>query len=698
MQRPRIVLLTMVKNEEKILKRLFNSVAPWIDGYVLCDTGSTDGTVALAKELMVGLGKPGKVYEYPWENFGASRTKSFQCFQSWVAEVGWPADLTYGLLLDGDMILPEEGDLHAKLACLGADCGGAQLSQRNGTLIYKNTRLVRASKMWKCIGATHEYWSCENGNTASFEDPIINDIGDGGAKADKYVRDARLLEAELEKEPNNVRTLFYLGQTYMSLGRNEDAIRVLTRRIELGSWEEERYIAHLYKGDCLRNLKRDAEAVYEWELAFQLRQHRTEAPLRLVQFYRQRDGHQFLGYLYLEKLLQIQLGETPEGHKVCAPANNKDILFVSHRDMVYPVWEELGILAHYVGRPTGARRLLDRRCVDQALNFHERNRMLDLYQWYAWRLPAKPRIALKVSADAMPWLAEGFWRHFNPSIRREGDGYAVNLRTANYETVNARHYTYRGLEGRVTTRNIVARMGANFETLDSPKPVEIIIPDEYVVNRSTNIYGIEDCRWAGTDSFIGTSRQYNTSELNKMVRVQFNASGKVLGMKTLVAPVLTEEGDCQKNWLPFVWKGEEHIVYKIAPFQVFTFNGYKKVVDWQPPAASGITFDNLRGSAAPVPWSDPAHPDEALLMVVHFCHYGDGRRYYHRFMTLGADLKPRRLSRMFTLCDERIQYISGLCESVTPGHYVITYGVNDSQAWATEVAIETLRESLVYKL
>ena len=65
----------MVKNEEKNIKRLFSSMKSWIDGIVLCDTGSTDNTIQLAKTLIEDIKLPGRIYQYPWENFGKSRTK-----------------------------------------------------------------------------------------------------------------------------------------------------------------------------------------------------------------------------------------------------------------------------------------------------------------------------------------------------------------------------------------------------------------------------------------------------------------------------------------------------------------------------------------------------------------------------------------------------------------------------------------------
>ena len=65
---------------------------------------------------------------------------------------------------------------------------------------------------------------------------------------------------------------------------------------------------------------------------------------------------------------------------------------------------------------------------------------------------------------------------------------------------------------------------------------------------------------------------------------------------------------------------------------------------------------------------------------------------------MGADLKPRRMSRIFSLCDDKIQYVAGMCERIGGGGYVITYGVNDSQAWAIEVAAETIEAALEYHL
>lgn len=694
----RIVLLTMVKNEEKNVKRLISSLKKWIDGVVLCDTGSTDSTVSLTNSILQEFNLPGKVYEYPWENFGKSRTKSFESFQHWVKNhTSWDPSSVWGLLLDGDMILNDEGNLHAKLATMNSEVGGAQLPQKNGNLIYKNVRLVRASAMWKSTGSTHEYWECTNGKSSHiFDTPVITDIGDGGCKSDKFERDARLLEEDLKTDPNNVRTHFYLGQTYMSINRQEDAIKMFRRRIELGGWEEEMYIAYIYIGDCLKTLGRPLEAIEEWMKAWHLRQHRTEAAIRLIQHYRMKSCYNFMGMMYIEKVIQIQFGETLEGAKIYTPIKNNDSLFVSHTDMSYTLWEELGIMAFYTGKTEAARLRLDARILNSALSFEQKNRLTDLYRWYKWKLPLINTYPLKIHESV---LGGELWKGYNPSIYREKDRYVLNVRHANYETKDARHFHFRSGGDTVITRNVLVEMNSKFEILDDKHaPTEIIIPNKYVVNTSTRIHGIEDCRWIGTHSLIGTSRQYNNSEMNKMVRIHLDMNTReVVSLKPLLCPIPQEEDNCQKNWLPFLWKTQELYVYHLNPFRVFTMKG-ELVSSWS--SKNGVSFDGLRGSAPPIPWSSSVMPKESLILIAHYSYYGgEGRRYYHRFLTLDSDLQPSRLSKTFIIAgDEAIQYVSGMCESLNANAYIITYGINDSSAFAAEVDKKSIEESLIYKV
>ena len=86
----RIVFLTMVKNESKIIQRCLESAANFVDAFVICDTGSTDNTIELAQSFIEKTGKTGVIAKHEWRNFGHNRTLSFRMCQDFVrTKLGW---------------------------------------------------------------------------------------------------------------------------------------------------------------------------------------------------------------------------------------------------------------------------------------------------------------------------------------------------------------------------------------------------------------------------------------------------------------------------------------------------------------------------------------------------------------------------------------------------------------------------------
>jgi glycosyltransferase involved in cell wall biosynthesis len=74
----KIVFATMVKNESKIIKTMLESVAPYIDYWVIEDTGSTDGTQQIIRDFFAEKNIPGFVYEEPWKFHGYNRDNVLQ--------------------------------------------------------------------------------------------------------------------------------------------------------------------------------------------------------------------------------------------------------------------------------------------------------------------------------------------------------------------------------------------------------------------------------------------------------------------------------------------------------------------------------------------------------------------------------------------------------------------------------------------
>jgi glycosyltransferase involved in cell wall biosynthesis len=233
----------IVRNESATIARCLRAAKPVITHWSIVDTGSTDDTREVIQTELAGF--PGVLHERPWRNFGHNRTESYQLARSWMCE-RWQLtpDRSWCLLLDADHEIQSKGfhwsDLKAP---------AYMLYQLDSSLLYANTRLIRADIDARCVGVTHEYW--EVAQREILDTLTIFDHADGGTRHEKYERDERLLLQGLRDEPQNERYMFYLAQTYEGMGRREQAIEWYRKRAQAGGFEEERWMAQLRLGRIL---------------------------------------------------------------------------------------------------------------------------------------------------------------------------------------------------------------------------------------------------------------------------------------------------------------------------------------------------------------------------------------------------------------------------------------------------------------
>ncbi|MGF1425400.1 glycosyltransferase [Kitasatospora sp. LaBMicrA B282] len=272
----------IVKDESKVIERCLASVRGLIDTWVISDTGSTDGTQELVRRALSGI--PGELHEEPWVDFGHNRTLN-------IRHARGKAD--YLLLVDADMVVRQDGPLPE----LTAD---SYLVRHAADLEYRIKRLVRGSIDWRYQGATHEYLTTDQQDRAADLDAlVIEHFADGGSRSDKFERDARLLRAELARDPDNSRAVFYLAQTMRDLGRTAEAVELYRRRALMGGWAEEVYYALLQVG-VLTAESGDWPAAMDALLqAWESRPQRLEAcyelACRLRQMGRYQAAHAFAG-------------------------------------------------------------------------------------------------------------------------------------------------------------------------------------------------------------------------------------------------------------------------------------------------------------------------------------------------------------------------------------------------------------------
>jgi hypothetical protein len=272
--RPTICLCMIVKNEADVLARCLRSCRGLIDCWVICDTGSGDGTQELITRELEGV--PGELHQHEWVDFGHNRSALMEL-------AAGKAD--YLLLIDADMTLVQ----NAPLGALTADA--YMLRQGDEHFDYRNKRLVRGNLRWRYVGATHEYLSCLDAERTveCLDALVIDDHGDGGSKADKFERDRALLQAELREHPENPRATFYLAQTQRDLGMQTGDVETLAaardlyeRRAGMGGWEEEVCCASRQAGRLSAELGEWPRASAAFMAAWEARPSRLEAVYDLV--------------------------------------------------------------------------------------------------------------------------------------------------------------------------------------------------------------------------------------------------------------------------------------------------------------------------------------------------------------------------------------------------------------------------------
>jgi glycosyltransferase involved in cell wall biosynthesis len=89
-----VCLNMIVKNEAGVVQRCLDNVLPFIDHWIIVDTGSTDGTQKIIQDHLSDV--PGELHERPWRNFGANRSEALELAKS-------KAD--YVLIIDADDVL-----------------------------------------------------------------------------------------------------------------------------------------------------------------------------------------------------------------------------------------------------------------------------------------------------------------------------------------------------------------------------------------------------------------------------------------------------------------------------------------------------------------------------------------------------------------------------------------------------------------
>lgn len=647
----------MIKNEEKIIERCLQNALQITDAICVTDTGSTDSTCSKVEEIFKTLHVPTKLYHDEWKNFGHNRSNSFNNTVDFCNELGWDLTTTYGILLDGDMILKPVNFNKEMLTA-----NGYKIIQKNSSLEYYNTRFIKLGHSWKCVGVTHEYWDGAQTDTLSKDVIYIDDIGDGGAKNDKFERDIRLLTQGLIDEPTNVRYVFYLAQTLKDTGKFKDSIKMYKKRINMGGWYEEIWYSYYMIGKCWLFLKNEEKFESWMNKAYKYRKERAEPIYDLTKYFRE-VGQQIKSYHYYDI-----------GSKILFPKN--DLLFIENNIYEKYLFEyELSIIHYYVfpnDRLNGLKRSINYL---NKYTHHEDSvyNNLDFYMYRLLDVGKKIELNQETYSDFIP-TSTALIKYNNEII--------ANVRYVNYRIQQDGSYLMSlnnnlSRNETVRTKNAILKLNRKFEPDSNLTFMHEIIDQK--LGKETNILGLEDIRLFQSDNklkCIATSREFSTNSTNSMIICDYNLDTNTIENGSIIESPNPDE--CEKNWIPI----NDNIIYKWFPLQIGKIENNKLLIHTS--IETPKFFKHLRGSSNVVEYNNQ------YWIVVHGVKYTTPRKYYHMIIILDREYKINNYTVPFYFDSYNIEYCLGLL--IENNNIYITASKNDSNPIIVEININEIKK------
>ncbi|MGQ9819229.1 MAG: glycosyltransferase [Candidatus Kapaibacteriales bacterium] len=222
-----ISVLMIAREAEETIDNALSSVRGIASQIVVVDTGSVDRTPIIAARHNA------EIHFFEWENnFSTARNYGLQFVRyPWV------------FVLDTDEVLDQESFKRNLSLFEQAHIGGIRVKITNhikrGDSYTKThhtyTRIFRRHPQIRFEGPIHEQIA-QSILDAGFElvdsDILINHYGYNTINVDKINRNRKILEKQLESDPNDDWTLFHLAETEFSIGNLEKCLEIYPKLLD----------------------------------------------------------------------------------------------------------------------------------------------------------------------------------------------------------------------------------------------------------------------------------------------------------------------------------------------------------------------------------------------------------------------------------------------------------------------------------
>ena len=218
-------LCIMVKNGGSQFENMLIKNRDLCDRWTILDTGSTDDTMSSIHNTLVGK-RRGDVYEEPFINFRDSRNRCLDLAGK---------SCKFIMMLDDTYTI--QGNLREFLQVVRGDqfSDSFSLYIRSDDMKYGSNRIIKSSSGLRYIYRIHEVISDKNNiNIVIPEDDVSILDGRFDYMEERTMKrkelDLKLLYEEVEEDPSNPRTYYYLAQTYSLLKQYDKAFHYFMKR------------------------------------------------------------------------------------------------------------------------------------------------------------------------------------------------------------------------------------------------------------------------------------------------------------------------------------------------------------------------------------------------------------------------------------------------------------------------------------
>jgi tetratricopeptide (TPR) repeat protein len=630
-KKPTLCLNMIVKNESKIITRLFDSIISIIDCYCICDTGSTDDTIKIMYEYFHNKGIPGKIFSQPFVNF---------CFNRNVSLNACLGMSDFILLIDADMKLEIKNfnKIAFKEKSKMFDC--FHILQGNQSFFYQNIRIVKNNGFFKYIGVTHEYVDFPSNTKVSGFDKnelFITDLGDGGSKENKFNRDISLLLDGIKDEPNNARYHFYLANTYHDIGKYEEAIDIYKKRIDLGGWVEEVWYSFYRIGLCYKKLNNFVNALYFWLEGYNYYPERLEGLYEVIQYYRLTSKHKLGEMIYSQARQILNLNK-----------NRNAYLFLHDDVYTNKIYYEFTVFAAYVGIKNINFEII--KILNYSTDESEVDNLLKNMKFYKDILIPKKTIVFDDKSEIFSIINDENMKFISSSSClipcKTTNGYHMNVRYVNYQIFDKGEY----LCGKhIISLNKYVKFDKEFN-ITGENWFELIFENKTYV-------GVEDVRIFNDIEtndflFIGTGLHKNNTigiVSGKYNIEQLKLEGNELSQKF-------NNSNCEKNWVFCNFNNSTHVIYQWFPLKICKINKETNNIDVIIEKQMPKLFSKIRGSTCGFQYVDKITNTHEIWFINHIVSHETPRHYYHIISIFDINMNLLRYSAPFKFEGDPIEY------------------------------------------